>query len=177
MKVINLFAGPGAGKSTTAALVFGEMKRLNLNVELVTEYAKSKVWENSLDVLKDQVYLLAKQNHRLEVLRDKVDYVITDSPLLLCMYYSKYGKHPDLVKQMVPTLFETYDNVNFFIERTKPYNPNGRVGGEESAKRADEGIRQLLTENSYPFISLPDGDKIVSNILYISKVTKLGDQP
>jgi len=39
-KVINLFAGPGAGKSTTAAGLFAEMKRANVDVELVTEYVK-----------------------------------------------------------------------------------------------------------------------------------------
>ncbi len=166
MKVINLFAGPGVGKSTTAAILFEEMKRKGLNVELVTEYAKSKVRENSLDVLKDQVYLLAKQDHRLEVLRDKVDYVITDSPILLYMHYSKYSNHPELVKQMTPILFSTYDNVNFFIERTKPYNPRG----EDNAREADDEILQLLIDGSYPFICLPDGEKIIDNILYMAGV-------
>lgn len=34
--VINVFAGPGAGKSTTAALVFGLLKSAGVNAELVT---------------------------------------------------------------------------------------------------------------------------------------------
>lgn len=41
---INLFAGPGTGKSTTAAGVFFEMKRSGMSVEYVTEYAKSLVF-------------------------------------------------------------------------------------------------------------------------------------
>jgi adenylate kinase family enzyme len=32
MKVINLFAGPGAGKSTTAAALFSKMKWKGYNV-------------------------------------------------------------------------------------------------------------------------------------------------
>jgi ATP:corrinoid adenosyltransferase len=64
MKVINIFAGPGAGKSTTAAGLFYHMKKLNMSVELVTEYAKSRVWEQHSSVMRDQVYLTAKQKTR-----------------------------------------------------------------------------------------------------------------
>ena len=45
MKVINLFAGPGAGKSTTAAGLFHLMKIAGMNVELVTEFSRSWVVE------------------------------------------------------------------------------------------------------------------------------------
>ena len=45
MKVINLFGGPGCGKSTTAADLFARMKLRGLSVELVTEYAKDVVWD------------------------------------------------------------------------------------------------------------------------------------
>jgi hypothetical protein len=39
--VVNLFGGPGTGKSTTASGVFYHLKRDNRNVELVQEYAKA----------------------------------------------------------------------------------------------------------------------------------------
>ena len=55
MKVINLVGGPGCGKSTTAAGLFYELKRRDYSVELVTEYAKSRVWEDSLRTLNDQI--------------------------------------------------------------------------------------------------------------------------
>lgn len=45
MKVINLFGGPGIGKSTLAAGLFEHMKIAGFNVELVNEYAKDMVWE------------------------------------------------------------------------------------------------------------------------------------
>lgn len=35
---INLFAGPGAGKSTACAQLFSRMKLAGFNVEQVTEY-------------------------------------------------------------------------------------------------------------------------------------------
>ena len=42
--VVNIFGGPSAGKSTTSAGIFYELKRQGIRCELVTEYAKSKVW-------------------------------------------------------------------------------------------------------------------------------------
>ena len=65
MIVVNLFAGPGSGKSTTCAGVFSKLKLAGVNCEMALEYAKDKVWENSLDVLDDQIYVFGKQLHRL----------------------------------------------------------------------------------------------------------------
>lgn len=47
MLIINLFGAPGAGKSTGAAYVFSQLKAAGVNAELVTEFAKDKVWEGT----------------------------------------------------------------------------------------------------------------------------------
>ena len=60
MIVVNLYGGPGSGKSTTAAGIFSELKMLGLNTELVTEYAKDKVWEKHESILDNQIYVFAK---------------------------------------------------------------------------------------------------------------------
>jgi uridine kinase len=41
--IVNIYGMPSAGKSTTAAGVFSELKWLNIDCELATEYAKDKV--------------------------------------------------------------------------------------------------------------------------------------
>ncbi len=177
MKVINLFAGPGAGKSTTAAGLFHKMKKMGLSVELVTEYAKEKVYENNMCVMADQLYLLAKQNRRLERLRKHVDYVITDSPLLLCAYYGElYGKHPGIVVPLARQVFDTYDNVNIFINRTKPYVQNGRLGGEDNAREADRGIEKLAAASKEGLWLETDNENILDNILGIINVKQGGKQ-
>ena len=145
MKVINMFAGPGAGKSTLAAGLFYEMKKRGFLVELVTEYAKEKVWENSIETMSDQLYMLSKQNRKLERLRGKVDYVITDSPLLLGGHYGKkYGLHPEIVVPLSRLIYETYDNLEFFIKRSKPFDPRGRLGSERNAIQDDKEILEVL---------------------------------
>jgi hypothetical protein len=157
MIVINFFAGPGAGKSTTAAALFSIMKKAGKSVELVTEYAKEKVYDNSLDVMKDQLYMLAHQNRRLERLRGKVRVAITDSPLLLSAYYGElYGNHPEIIYPLAFKLFNTYINKNFFIERTGEYDPRGRLGGEDNALRADVGIRLMLKDTPHTVVKVDD---------------------
>ena len=88
MLLVNLCGAPGAGKSTGAAYIFSKLKMKGINAELVTEYVKDKVWENSTDLIKDQLYVFGNQWHRLNRLKDKVDVVITDSPLLLSLVYN-----------------------------------------------------------------------------------------
>lgn len=52
--VINLFGGPGAGKSTFCASVFADLKWRDINCEMALEYAKDRVWEGSFNVLENQ---------------------------------------------------------------------------------------------------------------------------
>ena len=144
MEVINLFAGPGAGKSTTAAGLFHEMKCRGINVELVTEYAKDMTWEGRENILGDQLYMLAKQNRRLERLKNQVEWVITDSPLLLCINYVKDDYLPGVFGKLVAKLFGSYCNNNIFIDRVKPYNPTGRSQSIEQAKKLDQKILSSL---------------------------------
>lgn len=49
--VVNLFGQPGAGKSTLAAYTFAKLKMMNVNCELVTEFAKDKTWEKNFTAL------------------------------------------------------------------------------------------------------------------------------
>jgi hypothetical protein len=147
MKVINFFAGPGSGKSTCAAGVFTAMKHRDIKCELVTEYAKDMTYENRHLTLSDQLYMLAKQNQRLKRLEGKVDYAITDSPLIMGLVYQVEGYYENFAP-LVKEIFNSYDNVNFFIERLKKYQTYGRNQTEEQAKGKDLEIIHLLAKYS-----------------------------
>ena len=71
MKVVNLFGAPGSGKSTGAAYLFSKFKMAGINAELVTEFAKDKVYEDTKEVFKNQTYILGKQSFKQSKLRDK----------------------------------------------------------------------------------------------------------
>lgn len=86
--IVNLFGVPGAGKSTGAAYIFSRLKMLGVNAELVTEFAKDKVWENNEEVFNNQAYIFGKQSFKISRCANKVDVVITDSPLPLSVFYN-----------------------------------------------------------------------------------------
>ena len=65
MILINLFGAPGAGKSTGAAYIFSKLKMHGINAELVTEFAKDKVWEESKAVFNNQAYIFGKQYFKI----------------------------------------------------------------------------------------------------------------
>ncbi len=159
MILVNLFGAPGAGKSTGAAYVFARLKMAGINAELVTEYAKDKVWEENKAVFNNQAYIFGKQFFRISRLEDKVDVVVTDSPLLLSCYYGK--DDPRLgyeFNALVRKVSESYSSINAFLHRVKPYNPNGRFQTEEESNKVSKDILRLLEYYGVEFSIYPGSD-------------------
>lgn len=165
LKVINLFGGPGAGKSKIRAGLFNLMKEARISCEEVTEYAKGVTWDNNQDKLSDQLYIFAKQNRQLERLRGKVEWVISDSPLLLSMHYRPLEYFPETFGSLVKEVWSSYENVNFFIDRVGSYDPVGRNQTEEEAEEIDQQILDLLLGNSWEY-SRVDGDHMAHHELF-----------
>jgi hypothetical protein len=139
-----MLAGPGAGKSTVAAGLFAELKLRNVNVELVTEYAKDRVWEEAYRTLDNQIYMFAKQHHRIWRILGKVDVVVTDSPMLLSLHYGK-----DVSPTFRTLVLEEHNktnSLNVCLGRKKPYQPIGRVQTEDEAKHIDWAIVSVLKQ-------------------------------
>jgi len=143
MLIVNLFGGPGSGKSTTAAGVFHLLKLEGVNCEYVQEFAKDLCWEGRSVAMRDQLYVLGKQHHRIHRLQGKVDVVVTDAPLLVSHIYGEDWL-PESFFQMVMDLHLDQDNMNFFIDRVKPFQQAGRLQDEEQATRLDDKIKGLL---------------------------------
>ena len=144
MIVLNFFGPPGCGKSTGAARVFTCLKSNNINAELVTEFCKDQVYEENKAVFEDQVYILGQQNFRLSRIDRKVEIAVTDSPILLSIFYDKNS--PDSFKPFVKDLFDTYNNINIWVERDKPYNPSGRFQTEEESDALSIEMKKKLSE-------------------------------
>lgn len=164
-QIINLFGGPGTGKSTIAALVFGELKKKGYEIELVTEYAKDKVWEESYKTLENQIYVFGKQFHRIWRVKNKVNFIITDSPILLSIIYDK--EKNDNLKRLVLDVHNNFNNINILIKRDTIYNPNGRFQNEIEAKLIDKQIMNLLKNNSIDFheINITNAVEEIINII------------
>lgn len=158
--VVNLYGGPGCGKSTTAALIFGELKKRGINCEMALEYAKDKVWEESLKTLDDQIYIFGKQLHKLWRLKDKVDVIITDSPLLMSMLYDKENSSP--FRALILEQYKKFDNMDFFIERSTSYEQSGRLQTKEEAEALDAKLLSIIS--IYGEINIVNKDDAVDMI-------------
>lgn len=141
-KIINLFGGPGCGKSTTAAEIFVSLKKRNMSVELVTEFAKDLVWAKRDRCLSVQPYVFGKQLYRIERLVGQVDFIVTDSPVLLSALYVQHNTK--LFIPFVVAEFNRFENWNYLIHRTKPYVESGRNQIETEAKYLDKLTKDLL---------------------------------
>jgi hypothetical protein len=145
--VINLIGSPGTGKSTIASELFAKMKWQGFDVELVSEYAKELVWEQRQETFKNELYIFAKQQHRLFRLNGKVDYIITDRPLILSVFYNnKYGDGSENFKNIVFEEIEKFNNIDIFLNRTKPYVTKGRNETEEESKAFADEILKLVRD-------------------------------
>lgn len=169
--VVNLFGAPGAGKSTGAAYIFSKLKMLGVNAELITEFAKDKVWEENSEVFKpdNQIYLFGKQFYRMSRCRDKVDVIVTDSPLPLSILYNKSTVLTSSFDDVVMSCYYSFENMNYFVKRSKPYNPIGRLQTEtESDELAAHLIGFLIdsnVEHSVIFGNIEEYDKVIQEVM------------
>ena len=176
MIIVNLFGVPGAGKSTGAAYIFSQLKMKGINAELITEFAKDKVWENNEKVFKNQLYLFGKQSFRISRVQDEVDVIVTDSPLLLSILYNQTPILGENFNQLVYDVFNSYNNINYLIKRTKPYNPSGRMQTEEESNALAQPMVDLLTNWNVPYNNISgdvDGyNQIVNEVLQLMNKEK-----
>ena len=161
--VVNIFGGAGVGKSTVSAELFAKLKKKGLEVEYVTEFAKDLVWEKRDETFKDQAYIFGKQYHRIFRVIDKVDIVVTDSPILLSAIYDV--EQDEDLRRYILKKFNAMDNINIMLQRKFKYNPNGRRETEYEAKEVDKKISKFLIENNINHVVIPNSENIVGEII------------
>lgn len=168
-----LYGGPGTGKSTTAAVVFGVLKQLGRNVEIAHEYAKDLTWEGRFNALGFAPYVAAKQMWREQRLNGQVEAVITDTSTLLGLVYQGEGYSPPFKRWLLDE-YRQKNTMNFFLQRdeNRPYNPAGRSQTESEADILSGDILAMLHREQVPYVPLKVDkdtnshvDAIVNNVL------------
>ena len=150
--VVNLFAGAGCGKSTTAGGIFTLLKMHGVDAELPYEFAKDMVWDGMDDgTFVDQVFITGNQHRRLRRLDGKVDVIVCDSPLLLALIYEQEQEKEAFTTFML-SKFNAFNNENFILQRNSAlrYECNGRNQNEQEAKELDDKLIDILVDNAVP---------------------------
>lgn len=171
--IINLYGGPGTGKSTSAAHLYYLLKVQNQNAELVREYVKDWAWEGRKININDQIYFLGKQVRRESMLYGKVDWIVTDSPVMMNLFYAEHycTKHiAHGIKTLAAAFYKQaeddgHKHVHVFLKRTKPYLAEGRYQTETEAREIDTGVKELLTSLGVPFMESNVGDDDLRELL------------
>lgn len=168
--IINLYGGSGVGKSTVAALLFAQMKMFRMDVELVREYVKLWAWSGKQIRPADQIYLLGKQSAYESTLYGKVDFIVTDSPVMLAGAYAEWhsGQEGVYVSEAAKSFYavsEKSHNVrylNYFLGRNNAFDPRGRYETEEEAKSFDKFLMAQLTKyiGSYLIVHGSEQEKV-----------------
>lgn len=156
--IINLYGGPGSGKSTSAAYLYYILKAAGKNVELVREYVKDWAWEERKISNYDQIYFLGKQVRRESLLYGKVDYIVTDSPVMMNLYYAQRYCPLSLAEGIRSSTLSFYhqgaadghQHIHILLKRNKPYKSEGRYQTEAEAVEIDQGLSRLLVDLKMP---------------------------
>jgi hypothetical protein len=150
-KVINLYGGPGTGKSTVAAGAFHDFKTNKIRCELVREFVKDWAYDGKKIERRHQIKLFAEQADREGCVYGKVEWVVTDSPLILCEIYEKryFGEATmtaGLYERWLELNKDVIEPIHIKIVRTKEYDAVGRYETEEQAKEMDALITERVEE-------------------------------
>lgn len=168
--LIELIAGPAAGKTTTALgltnllkFYFSEYLRSDLTVEYVSEYAKEVALEYQdacipyHNKIRNQALLFGIQLERLLQLKDKANFIVNDSALILCAHYApkEYYDEKSLMT-LIQNNYKHFDNVIYiYIERDEKIKhlKLGRLESLTTSKNIDKNLISLLNRyNIHPFI-------------------------
>jgi len=167
--VINFFAGPGAGKTSSSFTLASELKWRGINIEYVPEYAKELTWGSEWETLDNQLHVSVEQYKRIKRLNGKVEFIITDSPIILGVNYLKNEhSYKDSFKDVIFNCFNEFNNVNYFLYRKKKYLNKGRTETEEESIIIDKKIETFLLLNGIDYTILDgvkDNFKIILNEL------------
>ena len=91
---------------------------------------------------------------------DKVDVIITDSPLILSAVYNEDPVLGDSFNATVLSVFNSYDNMNILLTRQHSYKNEGRIHDEAAAAVVRKHLTDKLIEYNIPF------RKLTANSIY-----------
>ena len=172
-KLINLFGGPGIGKSSIAAGLTYKLKKKHISCNNPYECPKKLAWDHNIPAIKDQLYVFANQHRGIAECYGKVDYIIIDSPVLFSTIYHTYytkGYPAEFYGQpfhdLVVDLHKKYDNLNILLERTDgAHNEDERFQDYEESIAIDKLCKEILDKHDIPYHTIKVGKHTVKEIL------------
>lgn len=158
--VINLWGGPGVGKSSLSAELYYLLKQSRISSELVREYVKDWAWEGRQIGPYDQPQIVGKQISAEASKYGKVAVIITDSPMMLSAFYQDYYRGNEYISTMIKGHMSVARSngvkyLDFLIPRTVAYDAEGRYETEAQALALDAALLDYLHRHEINYETLP----------------------
>jgi hypothetical protein len=152
---INLWAGPGVGKSGVSGELFGKFKANSYDCEMVREYAKDLEWSGTLTQT-EQLIISAEQFRRENVIDGKVDIAIVDTCLLAGVMYCPLSYQDNLLK-ILKELSKKWKSHHYFLERNLniEYETNGRQQTLSESIEIDFKLKKFLKQQKLFYRKVP----------------------
>ncbi len=171
---ISLYGGPGASKSTTAALLYANLKLLRqqqkcpYTIELVREYAKELVYQK-VDIKAEMQHdiLLEQYGREFGFLHFGVDLIVTDSPLWLSVIYGRKlgtSKLQEVIEDL-KKVDAVWPSLNIFITRPDSFDSHGRLQDRKEAEVIDGEIMNLFHEFDLAYIVCKNYDEVWQSVI------------
>ena len=161
--LINLFGSSSAGKSSLMADLFYAIKLKGKTVEMCPEIIKQWAWDGIKPNKYDQYFLMGQEIKQQSRLLGKVDYAISDSPVMQNSFYNDYLNFRDNLYYPTKDYLEMIETdghqiVNFFLFRNKPFETQGRYQTAEESDRIAECLVEYLKNHNVQYEVLSERD-------------------
>lgn len=177
--IVNIYGGPGIGKSTAALQIVAELKKMGYSAEYVSEVAKDYIYAKNFEMLngkyENQSKLMKEQQSKIDLLIGNVDIVITDSPLILSgAYINEDDKTAKKFVSEVISEYQAYNNYDIVLNRdlSVAFETEGRIHNLEQSIEKDAEITSLLDDCGIEYKTYERND--ITNIVdsVVSKLEK-----
>lgn len=166
MKIINLYGSSGSGKSTSAAGLSFELKMKGYKVELLNEFAKELCILKTEHLLENQLWVFANQYQKTRYLSKDLDFVVTDSPLLLSDFFgSQYEYEYKNLSPLIKEIHNSYDNINIFLNRQHSWDSYARVESEQESSLISIKLKEYLKDNNQIFKEFSTSSDFISELV------------
>jgi hypothetical protein len=172
-KLINLFGGPGIGKSGISAGITYELKKRHISCNNPYEFPKRLAWDNNIPAIKDQLYVFANQHRGIAESYGKVDYIVIDSPILFSTIYHTYYTegypaefYGEEFHNFIISLHKRYNSINILLERGETqHNDDERFQDIKQSIEIDTLCKKILDDNGFNYHTIKVDEFTVDKII------------
>jgi len=145
-----IYGGPGSGKSTEAAKLFEKLKKEGNEVELVRERIKKFAYLERRPTSAERLQFFFKEFQEEAFYLENGINVVSDSPLMLALFYYKENNGPffNSLLFMTKEMEEKYPSINIWMNRDeKIYNNSGRFHTLKESEELDKKMMDFVKQN------------------------------